>query len=395
MTSSQSNPGFLFVLPWGLKHPGGVNQVVINLFRQLRQSGRWNPLLMVNADECPEPQYAEEEGRPEVRFRLRSPWDKNQPWIGFIKFMIRLPLVLRNLRKVLHKDQIGLVNIHYVTLSALNFTLLRMLGGFKGRRLVLSFHGTDITRASEAMGIERWLWRTLLRSADMIVTCSNALKQRVATLAPDCGHKMVVIHNGLDIDYFRAQRDQEFVLDSALDGRKYVLNVGTFLHNKGQDVLLEAFYAIAGEFPDMALVFVGASGPALISLHEQAQKFGLDERVFFYENMPHTKISAFYERAQVFCLPSRNEAFGIVLLEAGVFAVPVIASHVGGIPELIVDGEHGRLVPPADPKALAAALRDLLHNEEKAVAMGKNLQCRVETQFTWGRAARRYEQLAG
>jgi glycosyltransferase involved in cell wall biosynthesis len=393
MPLPHDRPGFLFVIPWDLSHVGGVNQVVRSLYRQAQRSARWAPMLFVSKWRCRQLEYQDVENRPTVSFRLRSPWVKDRPLIALATFLLYLPSSLRSLRKMLAEHKISIVNVHYPGLSSMAFTLLRALGGFQGR-VVVSFHGTDIAEASATTGVERWMWRALLRSADALVSCSAALKQAIVTLAPDCEHKITVIHNGLDVEWFRAQRDSGFVLNDGLANRSYILSVGTFLHVKGQDVLLEAFHLLASEFPDLALVLVGGEGPTLPELKELARRRGLEDRVLFYSNMPYSIVPAFYEKARVFCLPSRREAFALVLLEAGAHGLPVVATQVGGAAEFISNGEDGRLVPSDDPLALTRALRQVLLDEQAARAMGQRLRSKTIEQFTWVRSFDQYEQVA-
>jgi glycosyltransferase involved in cell wall biosynthesis len=392
MLPDEARPGFLFLLPWELYHPGGVNQVVINLFYQAQKSMRWHPMVCADMWEFPYPEYREVENRPTVYVRLRSPWNKRRPILGLITFLVYLPSSLLILRRMLDRDKIAVVNAHYPTLSTLLFSILRKFRGSKCK-LILSFHGQDIENALKATGLERWLWRRLLRSADAIAACSVALRQRVLMLAPDCDNKTSTIHNGLDAALFQARRDNAYRLDTPLIDRGYVLNVATFEHKKGQDVLIEAFHSIAEEFADLILVLVGGAGPTLANLKIQAHKLGLDNRVFFYQDVPHARIPTFLEHAKLFCLPSRVEPFGIVLLEAGLFEIPVIASRVGGIPEIITDNKNGRLVEPNDPVALAMAMRALLLNENDAARYGKQLSLDVIQRFTWTRAFDEYAQL--
>lgn len=390
--SSHSQRGLLFIIPWDLHHPGGVNQVVSNLFHQAERSERWHPMVCVNTWESKKPHYMEIDGRPTVRFRLRSPWSDKNPVYSLLAFLFHLPLSLVMLQRVLTKNQIVMVNVHYPTLGALLFFPLRMLGLFKGN-LTLSLHGTDIENALSTTGVEHWMWCKLLHTADVITTCSDALKQRVLLLAPKCGYKIKVIHNGLDAQLFESQRDTEYSLNSTLANLPYILCVASFDRIKGHDVLLDAFRLISNEFPHLALVLVGRNGPELKKLKKQVDDFGILSRVLFYENVPHSKVAVFFEQARLFCLPSRSEAFGIVLLEAGLFKLPVVASRVGGIPEIILPDENGILVPPDDAVALANALRTLLNNENEAAMMGNSLHRRVIEHFTWLRAFHEYEAI--
>ena len=106
-----------------------------------------------------------------------------------------------------------------------------------------------------------------------------------------------------------------------------------------------------------------------------------------------------YTNARVFACPSVYEPFGIINLEAMACETPVVASAVGGIKEVVLPGETGHLVPPADPKALADAINDVLRNKQKARMMGQAGRKRVEEHFSWASIAKKtlamYEGLVG
>jgi glycosyltransferase involved in cell wall biosynthesis len=174
----------------------------------------------------------------------------------------------------------------------------------------------------------------------------------------------------------------------------YVLNVGTFEHKKGQDVLLEAFARIQPDFPDLRLVLVGRSTPFLDKLREVASRLGLGDRVLFLADIPHERIAPLYANAAVFCLPSRAEPFGIVILEAALFGLPVVATNVGGIAEIVRTGQDGTLVVADDPVALATALRGVLTDVPTGRQRAASLQHRVAEQFTWHSAFLKYLRLA-
>ena len=102
----------------------------------------------------------------------------------------------------------------------------------------------------------------------------------------------------------------------------------------------------------------------------------------------------FLERAKAFCLPSRAEPFGIALLEAGAYRLPVVASRVGGIPEIVIHGESGLLVQPDDVDGLAAALDRVMADPDAARGLGERLHRRVANDFPWKRAYEQYRTLA-
>jgi len=284
------------------------------------------------------------------------------------------------------------VNAHFPSLEVLQFLALKRLGAFDGK-LILSFHGLDVRAAEKATGFERTLWRYLLRGSDAIVTCSNSLKEQVLAFAPDCRHKVTTIHNGFDSESFNEAKSDPFTLEPELLQSNFILSIGTFEDKKGQDVLINAFASILANVPDIILVIIGCSGPARPGLEGLIKDLHLEGRVRLFQDLPHTHIAAFLEKAVLFCLPSRAEPFGIVLLEAGAFEVAVIASDVGGVPEIIKHGIHGRLIKAGDPVALAAEMINLLNDPAERQRLGANLRQRVIENFTWVRAFGEYSQL--
>lgn len=393
MPSTQTIPGYLFLIPWDLHHTGGVNQVVINLYQQAILNGKWRPMIFIESWNHQALDTREVDGRTTTYFRLRSPWGSRRPWLCMAAFIVHLPSMLFSLHRAVVRYRVGVVNVHYPHLSILIFSLLRKLGGFDGK-LILSFHGTDVANVLETTGVERLLWKILLRSSDAIVTCCESLKRQLAGLVAGGNKKLNVVYNGVDAASLRAPQESGPLLAKVITTHKYILNVGNYLPVKGQDVLLDAFQRIANEFPELALVFVGGTGTVLGDLRERAQKYNLSDRVFFFEDVPHTDISAYYAHAQALCLSSRREAFSLALLEAGIFGLPVVATEVGGVPELIVDGETGYLVPPDSPAKMAEAMRRLLTNKIEAEEMGKRLRQRVIEDFSWEKCFGGYDRLA-
>jgi glycosyltransferase involved in cell wall biosynthesis len=382
----------LFVAPWELDYGAGVNHVITNLWDQVDRHRQFRALIMVKSWEEVEPQFACVDGRATIRLRLRDPWhrdakDRHKHLVGYL---VNLPSALRRLSRLLQQRDIRVVNVHYPGLGALVFVLLHWLRLFRGK-IVLSFHGTDIRDARHAKGLERWAWRTLLGSADACVAVSGNLASEIASLCPTAN--VVTIRNGLDIAAFMAERDCGFELEPRLRERPYIVSVAAFVELKGHDTLLQAFAGIATEFPELQLVLIGGVGPHGNAVRREIARLQLDRKVVMIEGLPHNRVAQFLESAVLFVLASRKEAFGIVLLEAGAFGLPVVATRVGGIPEVITDGETGRLVPPDDPEALRAAIIDLLRSPHTARRLGDNLRRHAAKTFTWTRAYERYSEL--
>ena len=172
--------------------------------------------------------------------------------------------------------------------------------------------------------------------------------------------------------------------------RRFILNIGAFLHLKGQDILIQAFARIAADFPDLDLVISGNRGPAQVGLQSLVAGLELQERVRFYVDVPHPEVLACLAKATVFAFPSRSEGLPIAVLEAGFLGIPVVASRVGGIPEILNSAEVGILVEADDDRALELALRRLLCDGDKRALLGKHLQQRVVAEFTLRRAWQQY-----
>ncbi len=383
---------YLFVVPWPVTGVGGVNQVVLNLYHHFEAGGVYTPKIFVTSWDHHLPLTADENGRAVSYMRLRSPLGSG-PFAAVVKSAVFLPFEVLRLARYLRANDIAIVNVHYPSLSALNFILVRF---FRRRplRVILSFHGLELAHALRTTGLERWMWGLMLRTANAVVGCSNAERDLILALEPAIRRRVTTIRNGVDIDRLMRARNLAARIDPRLGGRPFILTVASYEHKKGLDTLLRAFKYVrdAGNV-DVMLALAGAdcgSGPELRNL---ARQLGISNDVVFCGTVPHEDLHAYYEAASIFCLPSRMEPFGIVLVEAGAFRCAVVATSVGGIPEILSDGINACLVPPDDPRALAAQLRRLLSDGKERDRLASSLFERVRAHFPWRRAYESYLQL--
>ena len=381
--------GYLFVLPWEPVNSSGVNQVVLNLLREFEMSGDMRAHLLIQSWERATPETTLVGTQCYIRFRVRSADSAGGTLRGLIAYCLRLPGELWQLGRILWANRVAAINVHYPGLSCASFSLLKFIGVFRGR-LILTFHGLDLKLAAESRGWRRALWNWSGRHADTITACSGALARDVVDAFPAWRSRVRPIHNGLDVERFTRLGMPELATDPELAGKQYILNVGTFEVKKGHEVLVRAFAAISSLFPDLHLALVGGAGPTRAGLETLVAELGLTNRVVFRENVDHAQIAGYYRNAAVFVLPSRSEPFGIAILEAGAFGIPVVACRVGGVPEIIDDPGCGMLIEPDDATGLGVALSSLLTDPVLAKAMGARLRKRVETRFTWGAAYREY-----
>ncbi len=173
--------------------------------------------------------------------------------------------------------------------------------------------------------------------------------------------------------------------------RLRVLAVAKVVERKGLDVLLEAAAGLRDRGVPFVVRIVG-DGPALPALRAQAERFGLAGAVRFEPPVEHSKIAAVYADADVFCSPTRSEPFGQTILEAMSAGLPVVASEVGALPELVTP-RTGVLVPPDDPSALVTALERLDADPARRRRLGEAGRRRAETTFSWKAVIDEYEKV--
>jgi glycosyltransferase involved in cell wall biosynthesis len=248
-----------------------------------------------------------------------------------------------------------------------------------------------MANASSAAGLVRWMWKALLRGADAIVSCSDAQRRSVLEFAPFVRARSATVHNGIDVDQLMSSCNPAARMDPRLHGERFILSVASYEPKKGLDTLVRAFGALRNQHGvDVKLALVGRDRGTGAHLRHLAAQLGVLEQVVFCGEVPHRDLHAYYRSAAVFCLASRMEPFGIVLLEAGAFRCPVVATAVGGIPEFLTHDVTARLVTPEDPAALAAELRRLLSDGNLRDRLADALYEHATTQCTWRNGHRSY-----
>jgi len=232
-----------------------------------------------------------------------------------------------------------------------------LLGKALGIPVVVKVHGSDIDVISTLPG-PRTNLKLILPRADRVVGVSKPLCAKVEALGVPAD-RIELVRNGVDDEIFhpRPRDEARAALGHGEDKRRWVVYVGRLDPAKGVLELAEALRSLAAAVPDVAVVFVG-QGPARDALNDKTR--GLENRVIFPGARPHHEVSQWMSAADVVCLPSHHEGSPNVVLEALACGRPVVATEVGGIPEIFAEGAAGRMVPVNDPKALAEALAKTL-----------------------------------
>ena len=203
--------------------------------------------------------------------------------------------------------------------------------------------------------------------------------------------KCQVLHNLL-----ADPADRQDPAEPRLRSQNRVVCVGRLHQSKGQDTLVRAIALVGETFPDTCVEFVGR-GPFQEAWVGLAEELGVADRCIFSGSVPHNEVLRKMALAAFTVVPSRSEAFGLINIESMSVGTPVVASRVGGIPEIIRDGVDGFLVPPDDPEALAEKLKVLLSDPELRERMGRNARKRFLEKFELsrniGRHADFFEQI--
>jgi alpha-maltose-1-phosphate synthase len=287
--------------------------------------------------------------------------------------------------------------------------------------LVLTTHSLEpdrpwkVEQLGTAYHASTFVERTAYQNADGVVAVSAAMKRDVHGLYGVPHERIRIIHNGIDLEQYRPTPDPSVLAEHGIAGDvPYVLFVGRVTRQKGIIHLVNAITHMRG---DVQVVLCAGAPDTPDIAREMTEavdraRAASDHRIIWIDEMlPKPKVITLYTHAAIFVCPSVYEPFGIINLEAMACGTPVVASAVGGIPEVVDHGDTGLLVPPesispsdVEPRHpeqfsrdLAAAVNVLLQDPDRREAMGRKARARVEEQFSWTSIARQtleyYEHL--
>jgi phosphatidylinositol alpha-1,6-mannosyltransferase len=241
--------------------------------------------------------------------------------------------------------------------------LLQFFHAFRPRRLVLTFHGSEILKFAGSP-LRRSLAGRLIRRATRISTLTNFTQKLLLAHFPEAADKMLLTPGALRSDFAVVPPKPATPKDKLV-----VLTVGRLHPRKGQLVTLQALQSLAPAVRDRLEYWIvgGQSKGNYEEILRAAVTLRPDLAVRFFGNIPDDELSDLYDRADIFAMTSVShgdsvEGFGLVYLEAAAHGLPVVAHDIGGVSEAVIDGATGLLVPPNRPAQLAAAFETLIHD---------------------------------
>ncbi|MEX2007811.1 MAG: glycosyltransferase family 4 protein [Candidatus Levyibacteriota bacterium] len=294
----------------------------------------------------------------------RWKWLSSIPKVGFFVRAFFFHRYLLN-------SGVDLVHIHQ--LGGFEVRVGAMLSFFGPHLLIVSTWGSDVADISAKR--KRYLKRYVLQKAEVVTTTSKFLANETRSLAPGM-KRLEVVPFGIDLKIFDPSR-----FKTQSDGN--ILRIGFFKHLKpiyGPDYLLRAFAVVLKKFP-RAELFLAGKGEMDSELKNLAKELGISRKVRFLGFVDD--VAEIMVKMDLTAMPSLRESFGVAALESQALEVPVVASRVGGTPEVIRDGETGFLVPPRDEKLLAEAMIKLLSDKELRLRMGKAGRKFVQENYNW------------
>lgn len=345
---------------------GGLARHCYSLSNALVSTG-WNPTVVTLADHG-KPCYVARKG---VKIRsIDSPH-----YSDFLTWTLLYNHMMANTAILLHKKQnFDLIHAH----DWMTFLAGSILKHVLRIPMVVTFHSTERGRRGEIPSpFERmindieWLGSY---EANHVITVGNSIKEELVSSFGVPTDKISVIHNGINVKR-RVAKDPGIRNAFATPEERIILFVGRLVWQKGVRYLMEAAPSIFREHPEAKIVIVG-EGDMHQELRKLASDLGISQKVYITGHIPDDTLNTLYGFADVMMIPSIYEPFGLTALEGMSAGLPVVASRVGGLGEIITDRKSGILVPPGNPGSIASAVNELLANPTFAMALARNGRAR-------------------
>ena len=294
---------------------------------------------------------------------------------SFIAFLICFPISLIGILLCIRNFRPEIINIHFLGSNAFYILLVQLLIKIP---LVITFHGSEVITVSDPLVVGdkgytkteayliKWATSLLLNRANYITAVSGFLLKKAEKLNSQIYKKSSRV-------FMSGRKFNHSNEDSLIKKSPFLLGVGRLSKEKGFDILIEALKTFVRNYEDLSLIIIG-DGPDRDFLLKKVRKYKLEDRVILKGALPSEKIGAYYDSCLFLLTPSRSEGLPSVLWEAFSHGKTVIATSVGGIPEIVLDDFTGILVESEDIKQLAAAIIRLLNDTNLRENLEENVK---------------------
>ncbi|MDP3465879.1 MAG: glycosyltransferase family 4 protein [Sulfuricurvum sp.] len=345
---------------------GGTEYQTLNLVKALRECGYDVKVLCYFEYDDRMVAYMREAGADVV---LMTP-----SGIRPVKFLPKLSALLRGFRKMLKTYRPDIVHVQYMAPGSLAILLFKLLGA---KKVLATAHvpGHIYKNTSAPRFIARYM-------TELFLCVSKSSEHAFFDSEPHLydaqlhhqGRKHFTVYNCTDIPQQRPR---------SVEHQPFTLGVVSRLsHEKGIDILITAMPKILSHFPELRLLIIG-DGARKQDLQTLAIELHYDHAITWAGLQPKEALENYYAQMDIVVIPSRFEGFGLTAIEAMSYSIPVIASSVDGLAEVIEDQESGILVKPEEPSSLADAIVSLMQDSDRCRQIGENGYNRVKATFAY------------
>ncbi|HSJ62994.1 MAG TPA: N-acetyl-alpha-D-glucosaminyl L-malate synthase BshA [Gemmatimonadaceae bacterium] len=300
-----------------------------------------------------------------------------------------LALAVR-MHEVVQAHSLELLHVHYAiphaTSAWIAREMLRAAGGHIP--IITTLHGTDITLVGQDPSFHA-ITKFSIERSDFLTAVSAFLRDETYRAFGCTGCAVEVIHNFVDPDVYDRGRYEPTLRRRIADGRAVLMHVSNFRAVKRVRDIIRIFGRVRETIPSV-LIMVG-DGPDRVHAEDEARTLGIEHDTHFLGKLD--AVAPLLANADCFLLPSESESFGLSAREALACGVPVVASRVGGLPEVVRDGETGALRPPGDVDAMSRAALEILGDRARWDAMSRAAAADARSRFALADIVARYEAL--
>jgi len=359
----------LMLTPSFLPLMGGMEVKIYEVSKGLVKRGHQVALLTIQR-ESKTPKYESIHGIDVYRFKLTG------------LFVLPRFLHLMITRKV------SLIHIHFMWRTGL---LCALVGRLLGKPTVLGLAGSDVYHPLiHPKFLSPFYLKVVKTIINLLTTTSEDLKKRA--LKKGFPPRIVAIPQGVDLERFDSNiKGEETRRQLGVSKESIVLSVAQLIPRKGLIYLIRAVPEVLKSVPNVKFIIAG-EGPERPKLEEEIKQLGVGNAVRLVGGAPYDMVPKFYAATDVFVLPTLYDAMPHAVYEAMAMEKPVVATRVGGIPEVIENGSDGLLVDSMKPDEIAKAIITLLKNRELATRLGKNALKKIKEGYTWEKIVQQYEQ---